>query len=175
MLPLAKKILCLCFFFGLAVQAIASEKENVHDNSWVSIFLQPGISFLSFDQREYFQDAIDTIYHEFLIQSLDKRDSANVAKQDFQKVNFCFPLYAGLQFQLQQDHFVSAGIGYIHDNESVVLTDQNNRSHNYSYTIQGFPLFLEYRFAIPVNLMTMSDESLFSISLRWYWVRRDKH
>jgi hypothetical protein len=133
------------------------------------LFLQPGISFLSFDQREYFQDAIDTIHHEFLTQALDKRDSANVAKQDFQKVNFCFPIYAGLQFQLRQDHFVSIGAGYIHDNESVVLVDQNNRSHHYSYTIQGFPLFLEYRFAIPGNLMSLSNESLFSIALRWYW------
>ena len=137
---------------------------DIHDNSRIALFLQPGISFLSFDQREYFQDAIDTIHHEFLTQALDKRDSANVAKQDFQKVNFCFPIYAGLQFQLRQDHFVSIGAGYIHDNESVVLVDQNNRSHHYSYTIQGFPLFLEYRFAIPVNLMSLSNESLFSIA-----------
>ncbi len=165
----AKKILCLCLFTWFAAQSLASEEVNVHDNSRISIFLQPGVSFLSFDQREYFQDALDTIYHEFLTQALDKRDTQNVAKQDFQKVNFCFPLYAGLQFQLRQDHFVSVGAGYIYDNESVVVSDQNNRSHNYSYTIQGFPLFLEYRFAIPVNLMTMSDESLFSIALRWYW------
>ena len=165
----AKKILCLCLFFWFAAQSLASEDLDIHDNSRIALFLQPGISFLSFDQREYFQDAIDTIYHEFLTQALDKRDTQNVAKQDFQKVNFCFPLYAGLQFQLRQDHFLSVGAGYIYDNESVVLTDQNNRSHNYSYTIQGFPLFLEYRFAIPVNLMTLSNESLFSISLRWYW------
>jgi len=165
----AKKILCLCIFFFFVSQPFADENVDVHDNSWISIFLQPGISFLSFDQREYFQDAIDTIYHEFLLQSLDKTDSQNVAKQDFQKVNFCFPLYAGLQFQPRQDHFLSVGAGFIYDNESVVLTDQNNRSHNYSYTIQGIPLFLEYRFAIPVNLMTMNNESLFSFALRWYW------
>ena len=169
MFPSAKKILCLCLFFWFAAQSLASEDLDIHDNSRIALFLQPGISFLSFDQREYFQDAIDTIYHEFLTQALDKRDTQNVAKQDFQKVNFCFPLYAGLQFQLRQDHFLSVGAGYIYDNESVVMTDQNNRSHNYSYTLQGFPLFLEYRFAIPINLMTLSNESLFSISLRWYW------
>ena len=169
MISLAKKILCLWFVFGTAVLVAAEDDTNIHDNSRIALFLQPGISFLSFDQREYFQDAIDTIYHEFLSQALDKRDTANVAKQDFQKVNFCFPIYAGLQFQLQQDHFVSVGAGYIYDNESVVLVDQNNRSHNYSYTIQGFPLFLEYRFAIPISLMTLSDGSLFSIALRWYW------
>ena len=37
----------------------------------------------------------------------------------------------------------------------MVLTDRKNKSHNYSYTIQGIPLFLEYRLAIPVNLMTL--------------------
>ena len=169
MVSLAKKILCLCFVLGTAAIVAAEDNTDMHDNSRIALFLQPGVSFLSFDQREYFQDAIDTIHHEFLLQALDKRDSANVAKQNFQKVNFCFPVYAGLQFQLRQDHFVSVGAGYIYNNESVVLVDQNNRSHNYSYTIQGFPLFLEYRFAIPVNLMTLSDGSLFSIALRWYW------
>ena len=39
-----------------------------------------------------------------------------------------------------------------------------------SYTIQGMPLFLEYRLGIPRNLMTLSGESLFSIAVRWYWV-----
>ena len=168
MASLAKKILVWLVLWAAVISA-AEDNADIHDNSRISIFLQPGISFLSFDQREYFQDAIDTIYHEFLTQALDKRDSNNVAKQDFQKVNFCFPIYTGLQFQLRQDHFVSVGAGFIYDNESVVLTDQNNRSHNYSYTIQGFPLFLEYRFAIPVNLMTLNDGSLFSIALRWYW------
>ena len=143
MVSLAKKILCLCFVLGTAAMVAAEDNTDMHDNSRIALFLQPGVSFLSFDQREYFQDAIDTIHHEFLLQALDKRDSANVAKQNFQKVNFCFPVYAGLQFQLRQDHFVSV--------------------------IQGFPLFLEYRFAIPVNLMTLSDGSLFSIALRWYW------
>ncbi len=169
MVSLAKKILCLAFVLTVTSLAETENSTDIHDNSRIALFLQPGISFLSFDQREYFQDAIDTIHHEFLTQALDKRDSANVAKQDFQKVNFCFPIYAGLQFQLRQDHFVSVGAGFIYDNESVVLVDQNNRSHHYSYTIQGFPLFLEYRFAIPVNLMSLSNESLFSIALRWYW------
>lgn len=169
MVSLAKKILCLAFVLTVTSLAETENSTDIHDNSRIALFLQPGISFLSFDQREYFQDAIDTIHHEFLTQALDKRDSANVAKQDFQKVNFCFPIYAGLQFQLRQDHFVSVGAGFIYDNESVVLVDQNNLSHHYSYTIQGFPLFLEYRFAIPVNLMSLSNESLFSIALRWYW------
>ena len=170
MVSLAKKILCLWLVFAAVAFGATEDNTNVHDNSRIALFLQPGISFLGFDQREYFQDAIDTIYHEFLSQALDKRDTANVAKQDFQKVNFCFPIYAGLQFQLRQDNFLSVGAGYIYDNESVVLSDQNSRSHNYSYTLQGFPIFLEYRFAIPLNLMSLSNESLFSVALRWYWV-----
>lgn len=52
----------------------------------------------------------------------------------------------------------------------MVLIDRKGRTHNYSYTIQGMPLFLEYRLGIPKNLMTLSGESLFSISVRWYWV-----
>ena len=87
MVSVAKKILCLCLVLGAAAFADSEGNTNIHDNSRIALFLQPGLSFLSFDQREYFQDAIDTIHHEFLVQALDKKDSANVAKQDFQKVN----------------------------------------------------------------------------------------
>lgn len=161
--------LILWLILAAAVLGFAEEKTNLHDNSRISIFLQPAVSFLSFDQREYFQDAIDTIYEEFRSQALDEEETLSVAKQDFQKVNFCFPITGGLQFQIFQDNFISAGVSFIYDHESVVLTDRKNKSHNYDYTIQGIPFFLEYRFAIPTNLMSLSGESLFSISLRWYW------
>lgn len=160
-------VLFLLSYF--AMHAMADETIG-HDRSRLSIFLQPSVSFLSFEERKYFQNAIDTIYYSFKEDAQTESDSLNVAKQDFQKVNFCFPVTAGLQFQIFQDHFISAGIGFIYDDESVVLTDRKGRTHNYSYTIQGVPLFLEYRLGIPRNLMTLSGESLFSLSFRWYWV-----
>lgn len=147
-----------------------TENKVEHDNHRISIFAQPGISFLSFEEREYFQNAIDTIYREFYSQALTESESLTVAKQDFQKVNFCFPITGGLQFQPFRDHFFSLGLTFIYDHESVVLTDRRNKSHNYDYTIQGMPLFLEYRLAIPKNLMSLTGESLFSVAVRWYWI-----
>ncbi|SHK89543.1 hypothetical protein [Fibrobacter sp. UWEL] len=158
----------ICVFSGIALADDDSKIE--HDRAKLSIFAQPSVSFLSFDQRKYFQSAIDTLYKSFREDAVTESESLNVAKQDFQKVNFCFPISAGIQYQVFQDNFISAGVGFIYDNESVVLTDRKNRTHNYSYTIQGIPLFLEYRLGIPKNFMTLSGESLFSISLRWYWV-----
>ena len=154
----------------LAASAMAAEETSNRDRSKLSIFLQPAVSFLDFPEREYFQNAIDTLYLSFRQDALTESESLSVAKQDFQKVNFCFPITAGLQYQIFPNNFVSAGITFIYDNESVVLTDRKNRTHNYSYTIQGMPLFLEYRLGIPKNLMTLSGESLFSIAVRWYWV-----
>lgn len=161
-------VVAICVFSGMALAADDTKVE--HDRAKLSIFAQPSVSFLSFDQRKYFQSAIDTLYQSFREDAVTESESLNVAKQDFQKVNFCFPVSAGIQYQIFQDNFISAGVGFIYDNESVVLTDRKNRTHNYSYTIQGIPLFLEYRLAIPKNFMSLSGESLFSISLRWYWV-----
>lgn len=154
-----------------ATGAIASDDESkpTRDNSRLSIFAQPSISFLSFEERSYFQNAIDTIYTEFKSQAVDAEESLYVAKQNFQKVNFCFPVMGGLQYQLHDGHFLSAGIGFIYDNESVVLTDRKNKAHNYSYTLQGVPAFLEYRLAIPTSLITLSNGGLFSLAVRWYW------
>ena len=148
----------------------ASEEKLDHDNSILSVFVQPSISFLSFEERKYFQEAIDTIYYGFRANAVTYAETLNVAKQDFQKVNFCFPVTAGIQWQFLEDHFLSTGIGFIYDNESVVLTDRRSGTHSYEYTLQGVPLFLEYRFALPKNFITLSTGGLFSIAVRWYWV-----
>jgi hypothetical protein len=148
----------------------ASEEKLDHDYSILSVFVQPSISFLSFTEREYFQNAIDSLYYGFKAEAVNDAESLNVAKQDFQKVNFCFPITAGIQWQFMEDHFLSAGIGFIYDNESVVLTDRKSSTHSYEYTLQGVPFFLEYRFALPKNFITLSTGGLFSVSVRWYWV-----
>lgn len=154
----------------LSANALAASDEKLdHDNSILSVFVQPSISFIGFTEREYFQDAIDTIYYGFKATAVNSAESLNVAKQDFQKVNFCFPITAGIQWQFQEDQFLSAGIGFIYDNESVVLTDRKSSTHSYEYTLQGIPLFLEYRLALPKNFITLSTGGLFSIAVRWYW------
>ena len=147
----------------------ASEEKLDHDNSILSVFLQPSISFISFEERKYFQEAIDTIYYNFKENAINSAESLNVAKQDFQKVNFCFPITAGIQWQFTEDQFLSAGIGFIYDNESVVLTDRKSNTHSYQYTLQGVPFFLEYRLALPKNFITLSTGGLFSFAVRWYW------
>ena len=156
--------------FTFVATSFAAETKAEHDYAWISLFLQPSISFISFEHQDYFQKAIDTIYYDLRVLAQTKEESLSVAKQDFQKVNFCFPITGGLQFQFLQDQFISVGATFIYDKEAVVLTDRKNKTHNYDYTLQGFPLFLEYRFAIPSNLITLSGESLFSISLRWFWL-----
>ena len=162
------KTILYVLLFAAMVFADADKVE--HDNGRISIFVQPAISFLNFEERQYFQNAVDTIYREFYSQALTESESLTVAKQDFQKVNFCFPISGGLQFQPFRDNFFSLGLSFIYDHESVVLTDRRNNTHNYEYTIQGMPLFLEYRLAIPTNLMSLTGESLFSVAVRWYWV-----
>jgi hypothetical protein len=165
-----KSVLVLVATLLLATYALAEDESRIeHDRAKLSVFGQASISFLNFEERSYFQNAIDTIYADFKSQAVDAEESLYVAKQNFQKVNFCFPVMAGIQYQVFNDQFISAGIGYIYDNESVVLTDRKNKAHNYSYTIQGVPMFLEYRLAIPTSLITLSNGGLFSIALRWYW------
>ncbi len=163
----------LCAFAFAADKGVPGAKgisSEAEDRSVLSFFIQPSISFLSFDSRDKFQAEVDTVYKRFRTEALTEAESSYVSKQDFQKVNFCFPITAGLQLQWRSGHFVSAGFGYIYDNESVVVTDRKDKIHNYSYTLQGFPLYLEYRIAIPEDLISISNASLFSVSLRWYWM-----
>ena len=57
MVSLAKKILRFALVLMAASFAETENSTDIHDNSRIALFLQPGISFLSFDQREYFQAA----------------------------------------------------------------------------------------------------------------------
>lgn len=146
------------------------EGTDEHDNSIISVFVQPGISFITFNDRDKFQEATDSVYKSLLAEATTDEESTAVSRQTFQKVNLSIPITAGIQAQIFEDHFISAGIGFIYDNESIVLTDRRSKTHNYDYTLQAVPLYLEYRFAIPNSLITLSGESLFSVSARWYWM-----
>ena len=91
-----RKLAYILFVAIFAASAMAAEETSTRDRSKLSIFLQPAVSFLDFPEREYFQNAIDTLYYSFREDALTESESLSVAKQDFQKVNFCFPITAGL-------------------------------------------------------------------------------
>lgn len=145
------------------------EKKDEHDRAVVSLFVQPGISFLGFDDREKFQTATDSIFKDLREEARTAEETLAVSRQTFQKVNMAFPISAGIQIQPIEDHFISVGIGFIYDNEEIVLTDRLSKTHSYNYTLQAVPLYLEYRLAIPNSFISLSGESLFSIAARWYW------
>ncbi len=167
--------LLLVLLGGSLFPSVAHAEESLgqkpeHDPSRLSVFVQSGIAFLGFDDREKFAEATDSIYKDLIKEARTKEETLAVSRQNFQKVNIAFPVTAGLQLQLWEDHFVSSGIGFIYDNESIVLTDRNEKTHHYDYTLQAVPFFIEYRFAIPNSLFSLSGESLFSLSARWYWL-----
>ncbi|MDR1759112.1 MAG: hypothetical protein LBR60_01140 [Fibrobacter sp.] len=166
-------LLLLVVFVLLPAASFAFEEDDdfpQNDRFRFSVFVQPGISFLGFGDRDKFQNALDTLYYKYKAEALTAAESLQVTKQDFQKVNFAFPVSFGIQFQPFDDHFISAGAGYLYDNESVIISDRKNKNHNYHYTLQGIPFFLEYRLGISPNLISISNQSLFSIAVRWYWM-----
>lgn len=164
--------LVLLFILSFAVLSFAEDDDEKieHDRAILSVFVQPGMSFLGFDDREKFQTATDSIFKDLREEARTHEESLAVSRQTFQKVNMAFPITAGIQIQTFEDHFISAGVGFIYDNEEIVLTDRLNKTHSYSYTLQAIPLYLEYRLAISNSFMSISGESLFSVAARWYWM-----
>jgi hypothetical protein len=161
-----------CFSAHFVFASPLSSKDSVSKPHFpfFSVFLQPSIAFLGFDDRDKFQVANDSIYLEFMANATSLEDSSNVNKQNHQKVNFTFPISVGVQVQHIPNHFISTGIGFIYNKETVVLQDHKNNSHAYYYALQAVPLFLEYRLKIPPNLITLSQSDLFSVAFRWYWM-----
>lgn len=158
---LAALLLCL-----LALLLFPSH-GHAQDSAGVGIFIQPGIQFLGFDDRERFQTALDSQYTRY--RAAAGADSLDVTKQDFQKVNFCFPISMGLQWHINERHAIAAGAGYFYDRESVVLSETEGKLHELTYTLQGVPAFVEYRLGISPNLISLREFSQFSVLARWYW------
>jgi hypothetical protein len=145
-------------------------KAPAPDSVRIGAFFQTGVAFIGFKDRSRFVRQLDSSRVDFLAQALTLEDSANVKAQAYQMVNFCFPVAAGLDLMLSQNHHIALGAGYIYDREAVVLTDLNSNPHEFFYTLQGFPLFLEWRIGISPRLMTLDGKSRFAASLRWWWL-----
>ena len=79
-----KRILQIALVAILATFAMADDETSARDRSRLSVFVQPAVSFLDFPEREYFQNAIDTLYYSFRQDALTESESLSVAKQDFQ-------------------------------------------------------------------------------------------
>lgn len=147
--------------------ALTPSSALAQDSSGLALFVQPSVQFLGFDDRERFQGELDSIYIDY--RSAAGEDSAKVKKQDFQKVNFCFPLYAGLSYAISPRQAVALGAGYFYDREAVVLSDASGDLHELTYTLQGLPAFVEYRLGISPELVSLKEKSQFSLIARWYW------
>lgn len=160
-------VLNLLWMLVAFVMLLTPSLAQAQEKAGFSAFVQPGVQFLGFDDRSRFQTAIDTIYANY--RAAAGEDSAKVTKQDFQKVNFAFPVYAGLQWRIDSTHSFALAAGWFHNREAVVISEVTGDLHEYYYVLQGFPLYAEYRMAISPKLISLSDHSDFSILLRWYW------
>jgi len=140
------------------------------DSTRLAIFVQTGVAFLGFSDRTRFENALDTVYADYMSKALTLKDSANVKRQLFQKVNFCFPAYAGISLMLSENQHVAAGLGYIYDREAVVITDKASNPNEFFYVIQAMPLFLEWRVGISPRLISLDNAPRFSASFRYYWL-----
>lgn len=148
---------------------LGAHKSTI-DSIRFSVFAQTGISFLGFDDRTRFAEALDTLYIDYLSDALNSKDSARVKKQNYQNVNFCFPIYGGLDFRLSQVHHIAIGAGYIYDRESVIITDRNSDPHEIFYVLQAVPLFVEWKIGISPRLISLDERQRFSATLRYWWL-----
>jgi hypothetical protein len=145
-------------------------RKEILDSTRLGLFLQTGISFLSFADRKLFTQKADSLKVGYLRNALTSEDSAKVKAQAFQMVNFCFPVSAGLDFKVSRSHYLAIGAGYLHDRESIIITDANSSPHSYYYAIQAAPLFLEWRIRISERFLTLDGKSDFQFSARWWWL-----
>ena len=136
-------------------------------------FVSAGAHFITFKERSTFQTLLNNKFREYEEDYNNYKDSGNYSlpiKQDFEIVNLTFPISAGIMWQFSDVHSLGLGVGLLYNTESVILTDKDDKIHNFKYTIQAFPAFAEYRLLISPNLISLKDNDYFSLFLRYYWL-----
>jgi len=136
-------------------------------------FVSVGAHFITFKERSKFQTLLISEFKEYDDDYKKYKDSGNYSppvKQDFEIVNLTFPISAGIMWQFSDVHSLGLGVGFLYNTESVILTDKDDKIHNFEYTIQAFPAFAEYRLLISPKLISLKDNDYFSLFLRYYWL-----
>ncbi len=142
----------------------------VVDSLHFAPFLQAGITFVQFGDRDHFDATVDTLYQEFMALALDHSDSIQVKKQVHQKVNMAFPVGFGILWKPTPNHQLALGGSYWYNREAVIITDKDSRPHEVYYVLQAIPLFAEWKFTLPRNLITLDNSQDFSLLFRWWWL-----
>jgi len=136
-------------------------------------FVSVGAHFITFKERSTFQTLLISKFYEYEEDFKKYKDSGSYVppiKQDFETVNLTFPISAGIMWQFSDVHSLGLGVGFLYNTESVILTDKDSKNHNFEYTIQAFPAFVEYRLLISPELISLRDNDYFSLFLRYYWL-----
>ena len=148
------------------LQNIADYDTSFADSAKIKpglrFFVSAGMQFINFEERSTFQALLDVQHRKY--------ESDYSTRQNFQTVNLTFPMFAGIIWQFNDVHSLGLGMGFLYDNESVVLTDKQDKIHNFKYTLQAFPVFAEYRLLISSNFISLKDNDYFSLFLRYYWL-----
>jgi len=153
------------------VQNDTTGADTVKIKRGLRLFATTGVQLIDFKERSKFQDLLNLQFNNYVADF--KEDSAGHVmpqKQDFQTVNLAFPIMAGIMWQFNNMHAIGLGAGFLYDKESVIIKDKQAEFKNLSYTLQAFPLFIEYRLGIPSNLISIKDVDYFSVILRYYWM-----
>jgi len=136
-------------------------------------FISAGAQFITFKEGSKFQTLLVSKFKEYEDDYKTYKDSGDYTlpiKQDFETVNLSFPISAGITWLFSDVHSLGLGVGFLYDNESVILTDKEGEIHNFKYTLQTFPIFLEYRLLISPKLISLKNNDYFSLFLRYYWL-----
>jgi hypothetical protein len=150
-----------------------ASKDSTKIKPGLHFFVSAGAHFITFKERSKFQTLLISEFKKYEDDYNEYKDSGNYSlpvRQDFETVNLTFPISAGIMWQFSDVHSLGLGVGFLYNTESVILTDKDDKIHNFKYTIQAFPAFAEYRLLISPKLISLRGNDYFSLFLRYYWL-----
>ncbi len=150
----------------------SSDQDSVYlaDSSRFSIYLQAGIQFVDFDDRDRFFSEVQQT-KTFMKMENSFGDEITIREQDtFEPVNFTIPLYIGFSSKITHNISLSTGIGYFfHTREIAILSEDEDEGKTFEYSLKAVPLFLEYRHKFSESLISIKEVRNFNFSFRWFW------
>lgn len=141
-----------------------SETDTTILSVW-DYWLASGLQFVSFEERKYFQIALDSAYSALASDALSGTNLTSPQQQDYQNVNLALPIEFGIWYRISKNTQIgSSGLWFLHK-MSAVLTDKEGRSRAYTYHLQNRVLRLSLKTKISPNIFTVDGVQNLSVGM----------
>ena len=150
-------------------------KDSLYESPW-SVVGELGYYFINFGDRYRMENEYD--YELNILRQAADADSTSSGlekAQEFEKVNFAFPVTLAFRYHPDTSYSLGVGMKYFGHTQEAILKDKDTNNIPIEYSLDAYTVFIEYRSLVSQELITLRNGVRFSYGIKYYWAMPFSH